>query len=95
MTAVATLLAGIRAHRDFLIRAHRMSCSDPSDASRKTTYSESAHAITSLTVALEGVAALHYEDLFRGHLSNGCKTCGQDWPCPTITAVTAAIGGGE
>lgn len=44
------------------------------------------------------VAELHAEDLFRGHLSNGCKTCGNGehgYPCPTMAAVAAANGGGE
>jgi hypothetical protein len=44
--------------------------------------------------ALDRVRALHTEDVFRGHLSNGCKTCGggADWPCPTIAALTATEG---
>jgi len=40
--------------------------------------------------ALEAVRELHAEDLFRGHLSNGCKTCGNGedgYPCPTIRAL--------
>lgn len=46
--------------------------------------------------ALERVAELHTEDIFRGHLSNGCKTCGNvgdaGYPCPTAAAVAAAKG---
>lgn len=51
--------------------------------------------IPRLLAALDGVLALHYEDLFRGHLSNGCKTCGHDWPCPTVAAVVAALQEGD
>ena len=38
---------------------------------------------------LRTVRELHSEDIFRGHLSNGCKTCGGGvgYPCPTITAL--------
>ena len=37
---------------------------------------------------IERVRAVHVEDLFRGHLSNGCKTCsGGEWPCETATAL--------
>jgi hypothetical protein len=45
---------------------------------------------------LEAVRELHAEDLFRGHLSNGCRTCGQTgdvgYPCPTIAAITVTEG---
>lgn len=40
---------------------------------------------------LKAIRELHAEDLFRGHLSNGCKTCGNvgdiGYPCPTIIAL--------
>lgn len=40
---------------------------------------------------VEALRDLHAEDLFRGHLSNGCRTCGQTgdvgYPCPTIAAL--------
>lgn len=40
---------------------------------------------------LQAIRELHAEDLFRGHLSNGCKTCGNvgdiGYPCPTILAL--------
>lgn len=40
---------------------------------------------------LNAIRELHSEDLFRGHLSNGCKTCGHvgdiGYPCPTILAL--------
>jgi len=55
-----------------------------------------AHAPTDqakLIAAIEKVAELHHEDLFRGHLSNGCKVCGHDWPCATYTALTQALKG--
>lgn len=55
-----------------------------------------AHAPTDqakLIAAIEAVAELHHEDLFRGHLSNGCKVCGHDWPCATYAALTQALGG--
>lgn len=35
----------VKRHRDAMLRAHRMSCSDPSDPARTTTYGESAKAI--------------------------------------------------
>jgi hypothetical protein len=42
---------------------------------------------------LTAIRELHKEDLFRGHLSNGCKTCGHGdglgYPCPTIIALDA------
>lgn len=42
---------------------------------------------------LQAIRELHAEDLFRGHLSNGCKTCGHGdglgYPCPTISALDA------
>ena len=40
---------------------------------------------------IDAIRELHAEDLFRGHLSNGCKTCGPTgdvgYPCPTIAAL--------
>lgn len=38
---------------------------------------------------LQTIRELHSEDIFRGHLSNGCKTCGGGvgYPCPTILAL--------
>lgn len=53
-----------------------------------------AHARTDLpaaTTALRAVLDLHQEDLFRGHLSNGCKVCDADYPCQTVKAVTTAL----
>lgn len=41
-------LDAIEKHRAFLERAHRMSCSDPDDPKRSTTYGESAKAIAFL-----------------------------------------------
>jgi hypothetical protein len=95
--------AAIEAHQAWLVRAHRMSCSDPNDPARTTTYSESAAAISDLLAVareqqaqLDKVRELHAEDLFRGHLSNGCRTCGPigdiGYPCPTIAAITAMEG---
>jgi hypothetical protein len=52
-----------------------------------------AHAredVPTLLRALEAVEALHEEDLFRGHLSNGCKTCAGEWPCLTVQAIDRA-----
>ncbi|MDQ0241210.1 hypothetical protein [Arthrobacter bambusae] len=118
MTAVATLLAGIRETSDGLtdlcpehlrqgIRHLQRNCdidcnvhdneSTWDDCNQPDRYDgdRMARALASiprLIQALEAVAGLHYEDVFRGHLSNGCKTCGHDWPCPTITAVAAALG---
>lgn len=46
-----------------------------------------------LVGALQAVLNLHQEDLFRGHLSNGCKTCeGGEWPCATYRAITDQLG---
>lgn len=39
---------------------------------------------------LKAIRELHAEDIFRGHLSNGCRTCGNGdngYPCPTIFAL--------
>lgn len=55
------------------------------------TANASAADVPVLVAALRAVLALHQEDIFRGHLSNGCATCGGDYPCPTIRAVTAHI----
>jgi hypothetical protein len=46
--------------------------------------------LDAIKARLDAVLALHTEDLFRGHLSNGCKTCGggAGWPCPTVAAAT-------
>lgn len=41
-------LAAIEAHQASMERAHRMSCSDPNDPARTTSYSESAAAIGEL-----------------------------------------------
>lgn len=44
---------------------------------------------------LKAIRELHAEDLFRGHLSNGCRTCGPvgdvGYPCPTILALDSAV----
>jgi len=53
----ADVLGEIEAHKESLNRAHRMSCSDPSDPSRKTTYSDSAAAITYLLAMVREQAA--------------------------------------
>ena len=50
--------------------------------------------VPALLDALEAVLALHREDLFRGHLSNGCRICGHGrdgYPCPTVKAITDAL----
>ena len=60
-----------------------------------------AHARTdvpNLVAAVEAVLALHEEDLYRGHLSNGCRTCGngpngEGYPCATVRAVEQALAG--
>jgi len=44
--------AAIEAHATAMERAHRMSCSDPSDPARKTTYGDSAAAIRDLLAEL-------------------------------------------
>ena len=47
-----------------------------------------------LIAAVEAVLVEHSEDVFRGHLSNGCRICGgsMGWPCPTVGAITEALG---
>ena len=50
--------------------------------------------------ALEAVLAMHYHDLFRGHLSNGCRICGhgpndEGYPCPTVKTITDALNGDD
>lgn len=47
----------IRLTHSWLVRAHRMSCSDPDDPKRVTTYSQSADAISRLLGAVEAVIA--------------------------------------
>lgn len=47
----------IRLTHSWLVRAHRMSCSDPDDPKRVTTYSQSADAITRLLAAVDAVIA--------------------------------------
>lgn len=50
--------------------------------------------VPALVDALEAVLAIHREDLFRGHLSNGCRICGHGadgYPCPTVKAITDAL----
>jgi hypothetical protein len=47
-----------------------------------------------LTEAVDAVLALHTEDLFRGHLCNGCQVCGNGengYPCPTVAAIENAL----
>jgi hypothetical protein len=48
-----------------------------------------------LIAAVEAVLVEHSEDVFRGHLSNGCRICGggMGWPCPTVWAITEALKG--
>jgi hypothetical protein len=41
-------LAAIEAHQASMERAHRMSCSDPTDPNRRTSYGDSAAAIGDL-----------------------------------------------
>ena len=50
-----------------------------------------------LIAAVEAVLVEHSEDVFRGHLSNGCRICGggRGWPCPTVGAVHNALGDTE
>lgn len=61
MTAPDAQAAGeldrIRLTHSWLVRAHRMSCSDPDDPKRVTTYSQSADAISKLLNAVEAVIA--------------------------------------
>jgi hypothetical protein len=47
-----------------------------------------------LIAAVEAVLVEHSEDMFRGHLSNGCRICGggRGWPCPTVGAIREALG---
>lgn len=70
-------------------------CAEYGHRSREWDALERRNAINQARAALEaaapymlaGVLDLHQEDLFRGHLSNGCKTCsGGEWPCATYTA---------
>lgn len=52
-------LAAIEAHQASMERAHRMSCSDPDDPTRSTTYGDSAAAIGELlTLAREQQAQI-------------------------------------
>jgi len=46
--------------------------------------------LDAIKARLDAVLAIHVEDVFRGHLSNGCKVCGGGvgWPCPTVIAIT-------
>lgn len=46
-----------------------------------------------LIAAVEAVLVEHSEDMFRGHLSNGCRICGggMGWPCPTVGAIQDAL----
>lgn len=49
------------------------------------------HILADVDEKLQAIRELHAEDIFRGHLSNGCKTCGNvgdiGYPCPTILAL--------
>lgn len=51
--------------------------------------------------ALEGVLALHVvaQPITAAHGTQEggdyCRTCAEDWPCSTVTAVTAALAGVE
>lgn len=51
------------------------------------------HILSEFGDKLKAIRELHAEDLFRGHLSNGCRTCGHvgdiGYPCPTILALDA------
>ena len=52
--------------------------------------------VPALVSALEAVLEIHQEDLFRGHLSNGCRICGhgpndEGYPCATVTAITTEL----
>lgn len=75
-------LAAIEAHQAAMERAHRMSCSDPDDPTRKTTYGDSAAVIRDLLAALreqdeklaDTAAAVHYawdEGCIHGHNTVG------------------------
>jgi hypothetical protein len=48
------------------------------------------------TEAIREVIAMHAEDFFRGHLSNGCVICGPDrdstYPCRTVRTLERVVG---
>lgn len=52
---------------------------------------EVSRILAEVNAKLDTIRELHTEDLFRGHLSNGCRTCGPigdlGYPCPTIIAI--------
>lgn len=55
-------------------------------------------SVPRLVAALEAVAEMHAEREWRPldgtYIGGGsCKSCRQPWPCPTIRAVEAALGG--
>lgn len=56
-TEATSELDRIRLVQSRLARAHRMSCSDPDDPTRVTTYSQSADAISRLLAAVDAVTA--------------------------------------
>lgn len=61
------------------------------EAARAALEAAAPHLLREAQAALDAVRELHTEDVFRGHLSNGCRTCGGGvgWPCPTIKALDA------
>jgi hypothetical protein len=66
-----------------------------SDELRTALEAAEPHMLEKVNAKLDAVRELHAEDLFRGHLSNGCKTCGNvgdiGYPCPTIIALDSAL----
>jgi len=65
------------------------------DSEVKSANAELMTAAPRLLAALEAVLELHQEDVFRGHLSNGCKVCGfgEDGSvtCDTVKAIEEAL----
>ena len=66
-----------------------------SDELRTVLEAAEPHMLKEANTKLDAVRELHSEDLFRGHLSNGCKTCGNvgdiGYPCPTILALNSSL----
>lgn len=75
--------AAIEAHATAMERAHRMTCSDPTDPARKTTYGDSAAAIRDLQAALRekdeqlSAAAAHVHDAWDQGCIHGHNTDGR------------------
>jgi hypothetical protein len=92
MTEITDLLEPIRKRSEIAAKADSDYYRSGYAADYVRALEPSAEDVPLLLGALDKVLALHYEDLFRGHLSNGCKTCGGDYPCPTVRAVATALG---